>query len=57
LIIIAIILLGAYFVYDNFIKEKPSSTLPPVSGVETGFQQMEFAEFSPGHVIGNSTHA
>jgi hypothetical protein len=53
LVIIAILLLGAYFIYDNFIKEKPSSTLPPVSGVETGFNPMEF---SPGHDIGSTAY-
>ena len=34
LIIIAIILLAAYFVYDNYFKEKSTPTLP-VSGVVT----------------------
>jgi len=53
LVIIAILLLVAYFIYDNFIKEKPSSILPPVSGVETGFNPMEF---SPGHDIGSTTY-
>jgi len=35
LIIIAIILLAAYFVYDNYIKEKSTPTLPPISGAPT----------------------
>jgi hypothetical protein len=55
LVIIAILLMGAYFIYDNFIKEKPSSTLPPVSGVETGFKPMEFTEVNPTHDMGSST--
>jgi len=38
LIIIAIILLAAYFVYDNYIKEKSTPTLPPVSSVSHGWQ-------------------
>ncbi len=54
LIIIAILLLAAYFIWD-YIKSQ-SSTLPPVSGVETGFKQMEFSEFSPGHNIGSTPH-
>jgi len=55
LVIIAIILLGAYFIYDNFIKEKPSSTLPPISGVDTRAQQTKLTEFSPRHEIYNVT--
>jgi hypothetical protein len=35
LIIIAIILLAAYFVYDNYIKPKSTETLPPASSVPT----------------------
>jgi len=38
LIIIAIILLAAYFVYDNYIKEKSTPTLPPVSTAPSWFQ-------------------
>jgi hypothetical protein len=39
LVIIAFLVLGAYFVYDNFIK-KPPSVLPD----ETGFRQMQSPE-------------
>jgi Double zinc ribbon len=38
LIIIAIILLAAYFVYDNYIKEKSTPTLPPVSAAPSLFE-------------------
>ena len=55
LVIIAILLLAAYFIYDNFIKEKLSPTLPPVSGIETGFKPMEFAKFSPMHDMDSVT--
>jgi hypothetical protein len=55
LVIIAILLLGAYFVYDNFIKEKPSPTLPPVSGVETGGKLLELTQFSPMYDIAEVT--
>jgi hypothetical protein len=51
LVIIAILLLGAYFIYDNFIKAKPEPTLPPVSSVETGDKLTEFTEFGPMHDI------
>jgi len=44
LVIIAILALVAYFVYDNYIK-KPSPELPPVSGEETGFKSMQSPEF------------
>jgi len=40
LVIIAILAMGAYFVYDNFIK-KPSPAIPG----ETGFNQKQFLEF------------
>jgi hypothetical protein len=43
LVIIAILALVAYFVYDNYIK-KPSPELPPVSGEETGFKSMQSPE-------------
>ncbi len=39
LVILAFLVLGAYFVYDNFIK-KPPSVLPE----ETGFRQMQSPE-------------
>jgi hypothetical protein len=55
LVIIAILLMGAYFIYDNFIKEKPSPTSSPVSGVETGFKPMEFTEVNPTHDMGSAT--
>jgi hypothetical protein len=35
LIIIAIILLAAYFVYDNYIKPKSTETVPSLSNVST----------------------
>jgi hypothetical protein len=38
LIIIAIILLAAYFVYDNYIKPKSTETIPPLSNVPTWWQ-------------------
>jgi len=47
LVIIAILLLAAYYVWDNYLKPKPSSSLPPVSGVETGIRPTEFTEFNP----------
>lgn len=40
LVIIAFLVLGAYFVYDNFIKN-PSPALPGA----TGFNQTQFQEF------------
>jgi hypothetical protein len=52
LVIIAIILLGAYFIYDNFIKEKPSPT--PESSVETGSGPTVFTEFNPWHDVGGA---
>ncbi len=39
LVIVAFLVLGVYFVYDNFIK-KPPSVLPE----ETGFRQMQSPE-------------
>jgi endogenous inhibitor of DNA gyrase (YacG/DUF329 family) len=47
LVIIAILALGAYFIYDYFIKEKPlpGSQLPPSSGVEIGFKPMQSSGF------------
>ncbi|MBC8273920.1 MAG: zinc ribbon domain-containing protein [Chloroflexi bacterium] len=46
LVIIVSLALGAYFIYDYFIKEKPSpgSQLPSSSGEEIGFNPMQ----SPG---------
>jgi hypothetical protein len=38
LIIIAIILLAAYFVYDNYIKPKSTEAVPPLSNVPTWWQ-------------------
>ena len=38
LIIIAIILLAAYFVWDNYLKPKSTSTLPPVSSITNGLE-------------------
>ncbi len=32
LVIVAILVLGAYFIYDNFIRKQPSPPLPPSSG-------------------------
>jgi hypothetical protein len=53
LVILVFLAVGFYaFIYKPFI-EKPSSTLPPVSGVETGFNPIEF---SPGHDIGSTTY-
>ena len=42
LVIIAILAMGAYFVYDNFIKKPP----PALPG-ETGFNQIQPPEFEP----------
>jgi len=43
LIIIAIILLAAYFVWDNYLKPKSTSTLPPVSSISN---RLELAEYT-----------
>jgi len=51
LVIIAILLLGAYFIYDNFIKAKPEPTLSPVSSIETGDKLTEFTAFIPMYDI------
>jgi hypothetical protein len=40
LVIIAILFMLSYLIYD-YIKSQ-SSTLPPISGVETGFKPLEF---------------
>jgi hypothetical protein len=45
--------MGAYFIYDNFIKEKPAPTLP-VSRIESD-ELTRFAEFSPVHDMGRVT--
>ncbi len=45
LVIIAILALGAYFVYDNFIKKPPvTPELPPSSGNQTGLELVQTAE-------------
>ena len=46
LVIIAFLALGAYFVYDNFIKNPPP-TLPD----ETGFRPMQLQELDPGQDV------
>jgi hypothetical protein len=53
LVIIAILFMVSYLIYD-YIKSQ-SSTLPPISGVETGFKPVEFAEFSPIHDMSRVT--
>jgi len=47
LVIIVSLALGAYFIYDYFIKEKPApgSQLPPSSGEEIGFNPMQSPVF------------
>lgn len=44
LVIIAILAMGVYFVYDNFIKRAPTPELPPSSNNQTGFQLSNNAE-------------
>ncbi|MBM4447464.1 MAG: zinc ribbon domain-containing protein [Chloroflexi bacterium] len=48
LVILAFLVLGAYFVYDNFIK-KPSPIIPlaPSSGEEIGFKPIQSPELEP----------
>lgn len=50
LVIIAILAMGVYFVYDNFIKKAPTPELPPSSSIQTGF---ELACNAEGDFIGN----
>jgi hypothetical protein len=47
LVILAFLVFGAYFIYDNFFKEKPSPApqLPPSSGDETGLKPMQSPKF------------
>jgi hypothetical protein len=48
LVIIAFLVLGAYFIYDNFIKKSsPAPQLPPSSDNETGLKPMQSPEFEP----------
>lgn len=44
LVIIAILAMGVYFVYDNFIKRAPTPELPPSSSNQTGFKLSNNAE-------------
>jgi hypothetical protein len=53
LVIIAILFMVSYLIWD-YIRSQ-SSTLLPISGVETGFKPMEFAEFSPIHDMSRVT--
>ncbi|MGA7678249.1 MAG: zinc ribbon domain-containing protein [Dehalococcoidia bacterium] len=47
LVIIAFLVLGAYFLYDYFFKEKPSAVpqLPSYSGEEIAFKPMQSSGF------------
>jgi hypothetical protein len=56
LVIIAIILLGAYFIYDNFIKEKPAPTLPE-SGIENGSRPAIFTQLGLQYEIDSAANA
>jgi len=53
LVIIAILFMVAYLIWDYINSQ--SSISQPVSGVETGFESMEFTEFSPMYDIGRVT--
>ena len=45
LVIIAILALGAYFIYDNYIrKPQPVPPLPPASDNQTGLKPIQIAE-------------
>jgi hypothetical protein len=59
LVIIAFLVLGAYFIYDTFFKEKPSAIpqLPPSSGEETGFNSMQSSGFEPLRSVATSAVA
>jgi uncharacterized membrane protein YvbJ len=53
LIIVAILILGAYFIYDSFIrKPTPAPQLPPTSGNQTGLAPLQPTDLESIEIAG-----